>query len=649
MSRPLDVIALRGLSARAVHGVLPEEHVAPQPFVVDLALWVDGRDAARSDDIAETVSYAEVADVVSTIVKGPAVRLIETLAHRIADAIVSMERVHGVEVTVHKPEAPIRQAFADVSVTVRAGRCGEAGGAAELTRDVPEAPARPGARAVPEARYVPEIPARPGARVVPEARLPQAPARPVVRVVLALGGNIGDAPKTLADAVERLIDDPRIDVLDVSPLLRTMPVLAPGQAPQDDYWNAVVLASTALAPREVLALAHELEASAKRERLERWGARTLDVDLIDYAGIVMSDADLTLPHPRARVRAFVLAPWSIIDPQARLGGERVAELLARAPDIEGIIDAVDDWLGDPGTIMAESDALIAQALEENAVPAPPVAHPPAPPLGSPRDRTVQKSRLDLVPEESRLGLAPSEGSLDLVWRQLWERWSAPIDVTQTRASTAPALTGSTASPRFTGSTAPRPLAASAVSPQLAASAAEGATRTYEDAGSRAEPAFEEAPTTTAAPAEGAEADAPKRRPRWLPLLGHKEEHADARASASAGAETPVPSGTRTASTAPGRAGEPPAAPRPSRTLPTWDFAGARVRIVDEASALDAPAEQTSGSHPLRRSIVDPGLPEDALRGPVADSELTRTGLLRKVVVRPSVSGPITVTREQEGR
>lgn len=261
MSRPLDVIALRGLSARAVHGVLPEEHVAPQPFVVDLALWVDGRDAARSDDIAETVSYAEVADVVSTIVKGPAVRLIETLAHRIADAIVSMERVHGVEVTVHKPEAPIRQAFADVSVTVRAGRCGEAGGAVELTRDVPEAPARPGARAVPEAR-----------------------ARPAVRVVLALGGNIGDAPKTLADAVERLIDDPRIDVLDVSPLLRTMPVLAPGQAPQDDYWNAVVLASTALAPREVLALAHELEASAKRERFERWGARTLDVDLIDYAG-----------------------------------------------------------------------------------------------------------------------------------------------------------------------------------------------------------------------------------------------------------------------------------------------------------------------------------------------------------------------------
>lgn len=625
MSHPLDVIALRGLSARAIHGVLPEEHVAPQPFVVDLALWVDGSDAARSDDIAETVSYAEVADVVATIVKGPAVRLIETLAHRIADAIVSMERVHGVEVTVHKPEAPIRQVFADVSVTVRAGRCGESGGAVELSREAPKAPARPGARVVPEARLVPE-----------------ARALPAVRVVLALGGNIGDAPKTLADAVERLINDPRIDVLDVSPLLRTMPVLAPGQAPQDDYWNAVVLASTALGPREVLALAHELEASAKRERLERWGARTLDVDLIDYAGIKMSEADLTLPHPRARTRAFVLAPWSVIDPQARLGGERVAELLARAPDVEGIIDAVDDWLGDPGTIMAESDALIAQALEENATATAvrPADQPPAAPLESPRASTGGKSRLDLLPEESRLGLAPSEDSQDLVWRQLWERWSAPIDMTQTRTSAAPAPAGSTASPRFSGSTASLPPAGSAPGRP---------TPAREEPGSRAVPVFEEASATTAAPAEGAEADAPKRRPRWLPLLGRKEERAEARASAAAGAGPSAPSGARTASTASDRAGEPPAAPHPSRTLPAWDFAGARVRIVDEGSASDAPPEETSDSHPMRRSIVDPGLPEDALRGPVADSELTRTGLLRKVVVRPSVSGPITVTREQEGR
>lgn len=631
MSRPLDVIALRGLSARAIHGVLLEEHVAPQPFVVDLALWVDGSDAARSDDIAKTVSYAEVADVVATIVKGPAVRLIETLAHRIADAIVSMERVHGVEVTVHKPEAPIRQVFADVSVTVRAGRCGESGGAVELSREALEAPSLPETPSLPAARALPDV------RLVPEAR-----ALPAVRVVLALGGNIGDAPKTLADAVERLIDDPRIDVLDVSPLLRTMPVLAPGQAPQDDYWNAVVLASTALGPREVLALAHELEASAKRERLERWGARTLDVDLIDYAGIEMSEADLTLPHPRARTRAFVLAPWSVIDPQARLGGERVAELLARAPDVEGIIDAVDDWLGDPGTIMAESDALIAQALEENAAATavrPADQHPTAP-LESPRASTGGKSRLDLLPEESRLGLAPSEDSQDLVWRQLWERWSAPIDMTQTRTSAAPAPADSTASPRFSGSTASLPPAGSAPGRP---------TPAREEPGSRAVPVFEEASVTTAAPAEGAEADAPKRRPRWLPLLGRKEERAEARASAAAGAEPSAPSGARTASTAPGRAGEPPAAPHPSRTLPAWDFAGARVRIVDEGSASDAPPEETSGSHPMRRSIVDPGLPEDALRGPVADSELTRTGLLRKVVVRPSVSGPITVTREQEGR
>ena len=117
----LDVIALRGITAEAVHGVLEKEWNAPQTFTVDLILWVDTDRAALSDDIADTVSYAEIAEKAHAILVGPSVRLIETLGHKIADAALEDSRVRGVEVIVHKPEAPIDVPFTDVSVTIRKG------------------------------------------------------------------------------------------------------------------------------------------------------------------------------------------------------------------------------------------------------------------------------------------------------------------------------------------------------------------------------------------------------------------------------------------------------------------------------------------------------------------------------------------------
>ena len=108
----LDVIALRGISAQAVHGVLTKEWNAPQSFSADILLWVDTDQAALSDEIAEKAH---------AILRGPSVRLIETLGHRIADVAMEDERVRGVEVTIHKPDAPIDVPFADVSVTIRKG------------------------------------------------------------------------------------------------------------------------------------------------------------------------------------------------------------------------------------------------------------------------------------------------------------------------------------------------------------------------------------------------------------------------------------------------------------------------------------------------------------------------------------------------
>jgi dihydroneopterin aldolase / 2-amino-4-hydroxy-6-hydroxymethyldihydropteridine diphosphokinase len=146
---------------------------------------------------------------------------------------------------------------------------------------------------------------------------------------------------TLTAAVEQLAEAPGLDVVAVSPLALTEPVGGPDQP---SYLNAVVVARTTLGPRAVLALAHEVEQRAGRERSLRWGPRTLDVDVIQYGagrgdgGAVLSaDPELTLPHPRASERAFVLWPWAQADPGARL---------VVAPDRELDVSALAERAGD---------------------------------------------------------------------------------------------------------------------------------------------------------------------------------------------------------------------------------------------------------------------------------------------------------------
>jgi 2-amino-4-hydroxy-6-hydroxymethyldihydropteridine diphosphokinase len=156
-----------------------------------------------------------------------------------------------------------------------------------------------------------------------------------VEVVLALGANLGDRAATLRAAVRDLAAA-GLRVRAVSPAVETDPV---GGPEQPDYLNAVVLARTAGSAREVLRAAQEVEERHGRRRGVRWGARTLDVDVIAYDDLVARDDELELPHPRAAERAFVLAPWLAADPHARLPGPRggaVADLLARAADAAGV-------------------------------------------------------------------------------------------------------------------------------------------------------------------------------------------------------------------------------------------------------------------------------------------------------------------------
>jgi dihydroneopterin aldolase len=114
----LDQIELTGLTAFGRHGVFDFEREQGQDFTVDLRLSLSTARAARSDDVVDTVHYGEIAEKVVAIVEGEPVNLIETLAHRIASAVLEDERVIFAAVTVHKPHAPIRAQFSDVSVTV---------------------------------------------------------------------------------------------------------------------------------------------------------------------------------------------------------------------------------------------------------------------------------------------------------------------------------------------------------------------------------------------------------------------------------------------------------------------------------------------------------------------------------------------------
>jgi 2-amino-4-hydroxy-6-hydroxymethyldihydropteridine diphosphokinase len=145
------------------------------------------------------------------------------------------------------------------------------------------------------------------------------------RAVLSIGSNQGDRLALLQSAVDAV----RPWLVAVSPVYQTPPW---GPVPQDDYLNAIVLAADPTASAHTwLDRAHAAEQRAGRRRDVRWGPRSLDVDIVDVDGQVSDDPELTLPHPRAAERAFVLVPWHSVQPDATLNGQALAELIAALP------------------------------------------------------------------------------------------------------------------------------------------------------------------------------------------------------------------------------------------------------------------------------------------------------------------------------
>jgi 2-amino-4-hydroxy-6-hydroxymethyldihydropteridine diphosphokinase len=150
-----------------------------------------------------------------------------------------------------------------------------------------------------------------------------------VRAILAIGGNLGKRRKTIRSALKALAVTPGIKKVICSPLVESAAMTEEGiDDTKPNYLNGVVQIQTTLKPKELLEEIRRIETEHGRVRLERWGSRTLDIDIVTYGDVLKAGKELTIPHPRAFERAFVLVPWAMLDPDAVLPGHGSVKTLA---------------------------------------------------------------------------------------------------------------------------------------------------------------------------------------------------------------------------------------------------------------------------------------------------------------------------------
>ena len=249
------MIEIKGLTFSACHGVLAEEKVNPQPFAFDIKLSFNADGACASDDVNYTVNYANVCERVKNICLNNSFNLIERLAEALLrDIMDAFPAVTAAQVTVHKPNAPVGCDFGDIGFTRSVSR---------------------------------------------------------ERVVLSLGSNEGDRKATLDAAIDALAKTNGIKLISVSDYIETAPY---GGVAKGDFLNCACLAECLLSPRQLLDAIHSVENSLGRVRKERWGDRTIDIDIIFFGNKIIAEEGLCVPHPDYANRQFVLVPLKQIVP-----------------------------------------------------------------------------------------------------------------------------------------------------------------------------------------------------------------------------------------------------------------------------------------------------------------------------------------------
>lgn len=255
-----DHILINDLRVMALIGVLDHEREAPQPLRVDIDIHSDLTDAGQSDDLTETVHYGEVCMQVAEVARKSNDQLLERLAQRMADMVLSFAHVTAVDLTLTKLRPPIPEDVGSSAVRIHRTRASSA----PLTAH---------------------------------------------RAIVALGSNLGDRESYLRFAVDRL----GAAVRKMSQVFETDPVGGPEN--QGAYLNMVVEIETEMDPYAVLRWLHRIEADAGRARTIHWGPRTLDLDLLFFDDVVIKGGNLAVPHPRYAERRFVLAPLSEVAPE----------------------------------------------------------------------------------------------------------------------------------------------------------------------------------------------------------------------------------------------------------------------------------------------------------------------------------------------
>jgi len=254
-----DHIYVNSLRLMALVGVLPHEREGEQPVQVDIDLEVDLAEAGLTDNLVDTANYGAIAEAVSEVVRMSSDVLLERLVARIAERCLQFDHVEVADVRLTKLRPPIAENLDSTAVRIVRSRV-----------DM-------------------KIPAR-------------------HRAIVALGSNLGDRVAYLRFGLERLSN-----VVAQSQVFETDPVGGPDN--QGPYLNMVAVIDTDLDPYAMLRRLLQIEAEAHRVRIERWGPRTLDLDLLFYDDVTINSEELIVPHPRFAERRFVLEPLSEVAPE----------------------------------------------------------------------------------------------------------------------------------------------------------------------------------------------------------------------------------------------------------------------------------------------------------------------------------------------
>lgn len=266
----MDYIEIKKIEVFAKHGVFPEERVLGQKFLISVRLFLQTETAGKSDALADSVNYAEVAEFLKKETEGTEFQLIEALAEHLANRVLfHFPLVHAVEVKVEKPWAPIGISLDTVSVSIKRGWH---------------------------------------------------------TLYLGIGSNLGDKRGNIERAIALLAEDEETKVIRVSELIETEPV---GYKEQDVFLNGALLVHSLRSPERFLELIGTIEKELKRERKIHWGPRTIDIDILLYDEEIIQTELLTIPHCEMTKRGFVLEPLCEIAPYAvhPVSGKRVMEFL----------------------------------------------------------------------------------------------------------------------------------------------------------------------------------------------------------------------------------------------------------------------------------------------------------------------------------